>query len=565
MTRVNFEEVFDYIGGLGIFHILVYSVLAFAALFHGYQIVADEYLSFEQSHWCSVERLKHLPFQTQQLISLPEDNSTDTGYSQCLVFNLPWENFTEDDLLSWNRSDITSNATTTTCDSYVYNKTWFVSTMQTQWNLVCDNSNSILLSSTAYMAGVLLASLITGPIADNYGRQRPLCLGFGLTPVFGVLAAVMPTMGGYCFFRFMTGLSLHTAFLCSYVLIAEMTKPKYRPLATIGFHVIFSLGCCMTALLSYFVRDWFYLQLIIALPLIWTVPIYFLLPRSLRWELSQGYTNKTMKTLQSIGKINRKKIPGDLTLVAYSGRPIRPVSFKDLLTHKNLRKHLLIVYFIWFVESFIYYSLSAGIGNIVDDVFVNFFIINFVDVVGHLIALYTCTVYGRRRTLIVAFLISGLALFASIPLLLLSSDVDVRMIHSIFSLIGKAGAAVGYSVIFLYSVEMFPTGIRVTVVGTSSVLIDVSSIIFPYILGPLNEVWAALGAVIFGSFAMVVAAFCTFLLPNTIGIHMPDTIYEAEHISKKLRHGESLVNIVEYYEQHMQEEQVVNYGTLPDS
>ena len=53
------------------------------------------------------------------------------------------------------------------------------------------------------------------------------------------------------------------------------------------------------------------------------------------------------------------------------------------------------------------------------------------------------------------------------------------------ALIGKAGATMGFSGIYLYSSELYPTDVRNVGLGTSSVCARVSGMIAPYVGGPM--------------------------------------------------------------------------------
>ena len=53
------------------------------------------------------------------------------------------------------------------------------------------------------------------------------------------------------------------------------------------------------------------------------------------------------------------------------------------------------------------------------------------------------------------------------------------------ALIGKAGATMGFSGIYLYSSELYPIDVRNVGLGTSSVCARVSGMIAPYVGGPM--------------------------------------------------------------------------------
>ena len=60
-----------------------------------------------------------------------------------------------------------------------------------QWDLVCDQAYRARASQSVYMAGLMLAAPLVGPLADKIGRQRTmfLCLLALMTCLGGGMAA----------------------------------------------------------------------------------------------------------------------------------------------------------------------------------------------------------------------------------------------------------------------------------------------------------------------------------------------------------------------------------------
>ena len=56
---------------------------------------------------------------------------------------------------------------------------------------------------------------------------------------------------------------------------------------------------------------------------------------------------------------------------------------------------------------------------------------------------------------------------------------------TVLALIGKAGGSMGFSAIYVYSGEIYPTEVRTVGMGTSSMCARISGMAAPYIGGPL--------------------------------------------------------------------------------
>jgi len=536
MPEINFEEVFDYIGGFGAYQKWTYMLLSLVSIYHGIQTVGTVFLGYKQEHWCNVERLQNLPYEMQQHIAIPWDTNSPTEYSKCKMFDLPYDNYTDAELLSWNRTAMTllANGTTSTCGSYVYNRTVFGSTMQTKYDLVCGGRELwIDMTSSSYMAGMLSGSIVAGYVSDKYGRHKAIVIGSSLAPIFGVAAAFMPYIELYCFMKFMVSTSIFTAYLTATVYVPEIIGSNYRPTAVIFLHIFFSLGGIFLSLISYCVRDFFYLQLVMSIPFICMFPVTWILIESPRWQLTQGYTSEVREALHKIADINNKSLPENVTIKPIKVQSTGKITLLDLLQSNRLRLNLFIACLIWFTVSLVYYGIGLNVGTLAGDIFLNFSLIAFIDIPARLLSTWTSSRYGRRITLIYAFLIGGIASLLSLPLLI-TDKLDWILV--MFSMIGKAGAAVGFSGCYLITAEMFPTQARQASMGTSSAFSRISGIMSPYVGGPLNSLWVGTSAVIFGGFA-IVCGLCTFALPETLGKPMPDTIEEAEQLTNKTSGG----------------------------
>ena len=93
--------------------------------------------------------------------------------------------------------------------------------------------------------------------------------------------------------------------------------------------------------------------------------------------------------------------------------------------------------------------------------------------------------------------------------------------------IGKFGITSAFASIYLVAAELFPTEVRQTGLGSSSMFARVGSMLAPLIGRELSKVNVAIPIVIF-AVASLVSGALTLLLPETHGRTIPDTIEEGE-------------------------------------
>ena len=88
---------------------------------------------YMQPHWCKIARLENLTFDLQQYIGIPYEDGSTEEYDECKMYQLPWESYTDEDLLNWNRTIMTSSAEVVSCDNgYVHDRSVMVVTTVTE-------------------------------------------------------------------------------------------------------------------------------------------------------------------------------------------------------------------------------------------------------------------------------------------------------------------------------------------------------------------------------------------------------------------------------------------------
>ena len=144
---------------------------------------------------------------------------------------------------------------------------------------------------------------------------------------------------------------------------------------------------------------------------------------------------------------------------------------------------------------------------------------------GYLIALLTMDRFGRKPILVLCQLVAGCACIGAgfVP-------TSIPVLMSVLSCVGKMGSSAAFSLIYLYSAEMFPTAVRNTALGTCSMVARVGGFMAPYIasLGS-SEDSTYVPFLIFG-ISTLVGGSTAILLPETLGTQLPVTIEDAEKL-----------------------------------
>ena len=78
------------------------------------------------------------------------------------------------------------------CVDYEFDHDFWVSTMVTEWDLVCENSWLKTLAKLLLFTGFALGSFCSGLVSDRYGRKVAIWASSVTMMVFGVITSFVP-------------------------------------------------------------------------------------------------------------------------------------------------------------------------------------------------------------------------------------------------------------------------------------------------------------------------------------------------------------------------------------
>lgn len=180
--------------------------------------------------------------------------------------------------------------------------------------------------------------------------------------------------------------------------------------------------------------------------------------------------------------------------------------------------------FNWLACSYCFYGVSQYVGQLSGNVFINVASSASVTLLGTVLAIGIVKIIGRKTIVIVFHLLCAICLFI---LAVIPEGVGSVVLASI----GVVASFIVFVVVYLYCTELFPTVVRNAAIGISSMAARIGSMIAPFVIETRDiALWMPPVA-----FAIVplVAAFVTFLLPETKGCELTTTIEEGEQFGKK--------------------------------
>lgn len=349
----------------------------------------------------------------------------------------------------------------------------------------------------------------------RYGRRFVTLLSLFLQFLFGVAVAFSPNIFVYIALRFMVGTTVSGISINTFVLGTEWCGSAKRALFTILSHCFYAIGLMLLSGVAFGIRNWRILQLVLSAPVGLFFVYYWILPESARWLLTQGKQDRAKKEILNAARINGRKVPGDLLDKMEAENTAITGSMLDLFRVAYLRKRALVMCYMWFVTSLVYYGVSLNVGNFGLDIYLTQLIFGIAEFPARLSCFPLIQRFGRRICQSTVLLLGGIACLV-IPAI----PAGYPVIVTVIAVVGKFSLAASFTIVYVYTAELYPTVVRQNGVGLNSMCARVAGILAP-LIGLLDMYHPAIPMVIYGTLPFVGGAL-TFLLPETLNTDLQD-------------------------------------------
>ncbi|XP_077988630.1 organic cation transporter protein-like [Glandiceps talaboti] len=547
---VEFDDILKHVGEFGTYQKRAYHLLCLVGIIAAFHAFAQVFLVAETDHWCNVPELdgyeetycvntttKATCLETMKNLSIPREENSGNCESSFLYSNC--HRYDVSNISFYPGMDITKYTNNTIgCDyGWKYDRTQYKSTIFQEYDLVCGRYYLGALSSSMQMVGLLIGNLLFGMLSDKIGRMKALIIATVLMIVSGTACAFSPNIIVYCICRIGVGCAEMGMFLAAYVLGTELVGPSKRLYAGIVIDFFFSFGYILMSGLAYFIRYWWILQLVMTLPSVLFLSYWWIIPESPRWLMSVGKTEKAEQIIRKCAKVNKRTVPEsvyeELQKDNLKNEEMKKTkedtgSVTDIFRLPNMRKKTLSLFCIWATNSMVYYGLALNTSRLGGDDYLNAFISGAVEFPAQLLSLYAPgTILGRRWSLCSLLVAGGTACL----LTLFAPSCEMEWIGISLAMTGKLCITASYSVVYLFTVEMYPTPLRTIGIGLCSTFARFGGILAPQML-LIGSIWEPLPIIIFGV-CSILAGSLALWLPETRNRKLPETMQEGENFGKK--------------------------------
>jgi len=417
------------------------------------------------------------------------------------------------------------------------------SSLVEEFTFVCTSEWKRTIYSALYMFGMLFGSYFFGWVSDSFGRLKSLMFAIVTVSLGGLLGAFCKGDGIsvhlFGLLRFITGMGGIGSFVVAFVLLVEHVGRKFTTLVGIAIEIPFALGEAFLGLEAFFIRDWQALQVAAYLPILGLLSLWWLVPESPRWLIGSGNIEQAKLEAQRVAKVNRREIPDHLLKTATISQNMveeekeQATNVFDLFRPRKMLLRTLNMFFQWFSVTMCYYGLSFASTSLSSGgPYVNFLLSVLIEIPGCIFSIFVIDCWGRKPVLSLCQVVSGLACICCSLLQGCHGPVFAGL-QMFLSLLGKFGAAAAFSIVFLYTAELFPTPIRNQAVGACSLVARIGGV-FALLLDNLKVFWLPAPVFIMGVVATVAGSLAIFF-PETLGHRLPETMADALSIGEGIK------------------------------
>ncbi|XP_014712270.1 solute carrier family 22 member 4 isoform X1 [Equus asinus] len=531
----DYDEVTAFLGEWGPFQRLIFFLLSASIIPNGFNGMSIVFLGGTPEHRCRVPDTANLSSAWRNhSIPLRLQDGREVPHS-CRRYRLQAiANFSALGLEPGRDVDLEQLEQESCLDGWEFSQDIYLSTIVTEWSLVCEDDWKTPLTTSLFFVGVLLGSFVCGQLSDRFGRKNTLFATMAVQTGFSFLQIFSVNWEMFTVLFVIVGMGQISNYVVAFILGTEILGKSVRIIfSTLGVCTFFAVGYMLLPLFAYFIRDWRMLLLALTVPGVLCFPLWWFIPESPRWLISQRRFREAEDIIQKAAKMNNVPTPGvifdPVELLELTSLKQQKAIILDLFRTQNIATITIMSLLLWMLTSVGYFALSLNTPNLHGDAYLNCFLSALIEVPAYI------TAWLLLRTLPRRFIIAGvLFLGGGVLLLIQGVPADYNFLSIGLVMLGKFGITSAFSMLYVFTAELYPTLVRNMAVGVTSMASRVGSIIAPYFvyLGAYNRV---LPYILMGSLT-VLNGIITLFFPESFGMALPETLEQMQKV-KGFRSG----------------------------
>ena len=338
------------------------------------------------------------------------------------------------------------------------------------------------------LIGMALGAVLAGTIADRIGRKQVFTITVLLYSISTGLCAVAWSYESLLVFRFLVGFGLGGELPVAATLMSEYAPARLRGRFIVLLESFWGLGWLVAACIAYLlipVFGWQAAFFIGALPALYVFLLRLHMPESIRYLLAKGRVDEAKAIVRDIERqlrLPERPFLDQLAPDRVQAEQVETLGFSALWA-KGMRRRTVMLWLAWFGIVFSYYGIFMWLpsmvfaqGFAIVKTFEYVLIMTVAQLPGYYAAAYLVDVIGRRYTLGLFLLLSGVCsyFFGN------AGDVSALLGWGAAMSFFNLGA---WGVIYTYTPEQYPTAMRALGSGWAAGFGRIGGMIAPMLVG----------------------------------------------------------------------------------
>ncbi|MBE6102248.1 MAG: MFS transporter [Selenomonas ruminantium] len=338
------------------------------------------------------------------------------------------------------------------------------------------------------LIGMALGAVLAGTLADRIGRKKVFSITVLLYSLSTGMCALSWSYESLLFFRFLVGFGLGGELPVAATLMSEYAPSHLRGRFIVLLESFWALGWLVAACIAYLLIPmfgWKIAFVIGTMPALYVFLIRLHMPESVRYLLSHNKVDEAKEIILHLEKklaVVSQPFNGELN-------PIEKGQVKEETPHfiklwnRQFRMRTLMLWLAWFGIVFSYYGIFMWLPSIVFaqgfavvKTFEYVLIMTLAQLPGYFAAAYLVDVIGRKYTLSLFLLMSGVCSFFFGN----ASSSETLLVWGAAMSFFNLGA---WGVIYTYTPEQYPTAMRALGSGWAAGFGRIGGMLAPMLVG----------------------------------------------------------------------------------
>lgn len=301
----------------------------------------------------------------------------------------------------------------------------------------------------------------------------------------------------YVICEFIDASIISGTYAIAFVLAVEMLGPSKRVFGGTLIACSYTIGEVLLGLTAMYALNFRLLVRIVYCPMLLVLLYFWFIPESLRWLWVNGRNKEAVDVVIKAAKTNKVKLSDETLNMIYnyelSQSNTTLASSNDETYQKNstqgseksqeirklLRSRILLLriancFLVWISCALIYYGLSLNAVTLAGNKYLNFMLVCTAEIPGYIVTNLISGRFGRKWSLCSSLIVCGISCIGSQYM-----PIEQSFARLALFLLGKAAITVSFTVLYVFTSEMFPTSLRNSLILVCSTVGRIGSMSAP--------------------------------------------------------------------------------------